>query len=517
MITDALVLVVDDQDAPRFAKVQTLRRAGLRVAEATTGRDAIDLVAALRPDVVLLDVNLPDVSGFEVCRRLRAGEGALPSLQIMQVSNTAVAVADQVRGLQGGADAYLAEPVDAAVLVATVQALLRVRRAETALASALDREREAREAAEEASRLKDEFIATLSHELRTPLNALMGWVWQLRHAELSETARDRALASLERNATLQAQLINDLLDLSRSARGKLRLEMHVLDLRAAIDMAVDSMKDAAARKQVAVRVSGDSEAVIADAARLQQILGNLLTNAIQFTPAGGAIDVSLASDRTNAVIAVADTGAGIDPAFLPHVFDQFRQGEGGLTRKHGGLGLGLAVVRQLVELHGGRITASSRGVGQGTTFTVKLPREDVVKERPDGRPVLADVRVLVVDVDAAGTEMLSATLESSGALVTPANFAAGDGVLTGTNEAALIVCGEGIDEAGRRRIVREARDANPEIPTLAIAAATPPTDYPAAADGSFDAVVVRPYAPADIVRAAAHVLGNRRGSDRFTT
>ena len=219
----ATILVVDDQDAGRFVKVQTLRRSGFIVIEAATGTDTLSLIASERPDLVVLDVNLPDMSGFDVTRRIRQSETGPPTLQILQVSNTAVENEDRVRGLEQGADVYLTEPVDGTVLVATVQALLRVRRAETALADALQGERNARELAEQANRLKDEFIATLSHELRTPLNALMGWIWQLRNATLDEPARERALDSIERNARMQAQLINDLLDISRASKGKLQL------------------------------------------------------------------------------------------------------------------------------------------------------------------------------------------------------------------------------------------------------------------------------------------------------
>jgi signal transduction histidine kinase len=414
------ILVVDDEDAGRFVKVQTLRRAGFTVYEAATGFEGLSLIERDAPELVVLDVNLPDISGYEVTRRLRAAAKGPPAIQILQISNTAVAPADRVRGLDQGADVYLTEPVDAAVLVATVQSLLRVRRAEVAMAAALEGERSARSLAEEANRLKDEFIATLSHELRTPLNALMGWIWQLRHTSLPDDARTRALDSLERNARLQAQLINDLLDISRASKGMLQLELRVLDLRAVITAAVESVQEAIDRKGLALSVDLAPALVVGDQARLQQIATNLLTNAVQFTDQGGRIAVALAVDNEDAVLSVQDTGSGIDAAFLPHVFDQFRQGEGGSSRKHGGLGLGLAVVKQLVDLHGGSVAVSSGGVGQGATFAVRLPRESerlAPATGADARLLLDGVRVLLVAEAASEQSVRAGVLESSGAKV----------------------------------------------------------------------------------------------------
>src|SRR5215510_6005763 len=241
------VLIVDDQESARFVKVQTLRRAGFEVHEAATGRKALEMFERIKPDVVICDVNLPDISGTEVSRTIKTSS-VVPPVQVMQVSNTAVTAADHVRGLEQGADVYLIEPIDASVLVAAVRSLMRVRLAEGALAAALDAERKARASAEEADRAKDEFIATLSHELRTPLNALMGWIWQLRHSKLDESARGRALDSLERNAALQAQLINDLLDISRISKGKLQLRLSLVELRALVDESVAMIRESEERR-----------------------------------------------------------------------------------------------------------------------------------------------------------------------------------------------------------------------------------------------------------------------------
>ena len=414
----ATILVVDDQDAARFVKVQTLKRAGYKVLETGTGNEALALTVKARPDLLILDVNRPDISGLEVARRIRAAFPTLPGIQILQVSNTAITPADQVRGLQHGADVYLTEPVEPTVLIATVQALLRVRKAETALAHALTSEREARYIAEQASRLKDEFIATLSHELRTPLNALMGWIWQLRHTTLGSDARERALDSLERNTRMQAQLINDLIDVSRASKGKLQLEMRLVDFQRVIVSAIEFVREAVDRKQLELHQQTDPVWVAVDEARLQQIVANLLTNAIQFTPHHGRISITLTAEGDDAVLKVIDTGTGIEPAFLPHVFDQFRQGEGGLARTPGGLGLGLTVVKQLVDLHGGTVHVNSEGSGHGATFTVRLPRETVPSDHTAGDHLLLDDTVVRLMVsNEADTTTLRGILEASGATV----------------------------------------------------------------------------------------------------
>jgi len=430
------ILVVDDQDAGRFVKVQTLRRSGFAVIEAATGSHALDLIASQLPDLVILDVNLPDMSGFEVTRRIRAAEHGPPTLQILQISNTAVEAEDRVRGLEQGADVYLTEPIDGSVLVATVHSLLRVRRAEAALAQALQSERDAREIAEQANRLKDEFIATLSHELRTPLNALMGWIWQLRNATLEEPARERALDSIERNARMQAQLINDLLDISRASKGKLQLEMRFVDLKQVIEGAIESVRDSMTRKNLDVHMDLAPVLVAGDHARLQQVVTNLLTNSVQFTPPNGRVTLALAAEGHEAILAVQDTGAGIEPAFIPHVFEQFRQGEGGLSRKHGGLGLGLAVVKQLIELHGGSVGVSSPGTGKGATFIVKIPRE-AGTERAGGL-LLDNLKVLIFS-EAGDESVIRPLLESSGARVSVQALPSGAAPPTTAADCDLIV------------------------------------------------------------------------------
>jgi PAS domain S-box-containing protein len=236
-------------------------------------------------------------------------------------------------------------------------------------------EQEARTEAEAASRMKDEFLSTLSHELRTPLNAMLGWTYMLRSGRLDEPTLTRGLETIERNAKAQAQLIEDLLDVSHIITGKLRLKVDTVELPTVIEAAIDSVRLAAEAKGINIQTFFESRAsrVAGDSDRLQQVVCNLLSNAIKFTPRGGQIEVRLESDPSHARITISDTGKGIRPDFLPHVFEQFRQADSTITRSYSGLGMGLAIVRHLVELHGGTVQAESKGEGQGATFTVNIP------------------------------------------------------------------------------------------------------------------------------------------------
>ena len=374
-----LVLVVDDNDASRYVKTKTVLRAGFDFVEAATGSRALELIRSRPVDIVLLDINLPDMSGIEVCRHIK-GDEVLAAVPVLQVSATAITDGDRVRGLEGGADAYLTEPADSDVLAATLHALMRARRAELGLKAALERERDARDAAESANNFKDQFLAKLSHELRTPLNAMVGWIAQLRAGTLDEPGRDRALQALERSARAQWRLVNELLDSASIAKGKLQLETARVDLEAIAAGAVESVRDEASRRNVELIPQTRPVVIIGDGPRLQQVVTNLLTNAIRFTPSGGRVVLTVEAAKSDAVIRVEDTGAGIDPDLLPHVFEQFRQGDASRRRGHPGLGLGLAISQQLIQMHGGTILAESAGLDRGATFTVHLPL-------PQGQPM----------------------------------------------------------------------------------------------------------------------------------
>jgi PAS domain S-box-containing protein len=314
--------------------------------------------------------------------------------------------------------------------------------AEEERSALLLRERDARRQAEEADRLKDEFLATLSHELRTPLTSILGWASMIRTGEVDGANANRAMETIERNARSQARLIDDLLDVSRIITGNLRLDLHPLHVGPIIEAALDALRPTAAAKGIDLItdiVAGDC-LVRGDTNRLRQIIWNLLSNAIKFTPRGGSVNIRLARGETSAQLTVSDSGEGISTEFLPFVFDRFRQAEGSISRKQGGLGLGLAVVRHLAELHGGNVSAASEGIGKGSTFTVDLPlaveRRDPARaeerrlevERRKGLrrglTRLDGVKVLLVEDDDDSRNLLTMMLKRQGAEVTAAKSAA---------------------------------------------------------------------------------------------
>ncbi|WNG21513.1 ATP-binding protein [Cystobacter fuscus] len=295
-------------------------------------------------------------------------------------------------------------------------------------------EKAARQEAEEANRLKDEFLATVSHELRTPLTAMLGWVQVLRNGNLPPEKRERALETVERNARAQGQLIEDLLDVSRIMSGKLKLDVGPVEVSDVVEQALESVRPAADAKGLRLQTALDSTGhVMGDAHRLQQVVWNLLSNAVKFTPKGGRVQVFVERRDSAVEITVADTGPGIAPEFLPHVFERFRQAEGPLTRRAGGLGLGLTIVKQLVEMHGGTVAAFSEGVGRGATFTVRLPLSVAMRREAtlppslqraypeiSCPPELTGLRVLVVDDEHDTRELLRTLLEECHAQVSTA-------------------------------------------------------------------------------------------------
>jgi CheY-like chemotaxis protein/nitrogen-specific signal transduction histidine kinase len=294
----------------------------------------------------------------------------------------------------------------------------------TERADLLARAQEARNAAEEANRLKDKFIATVSHELRTPLNSILGWTNLIRSGRLDTQGVERAMETVERNARLQAKLIDDLLDASRLMSGKLHLERRPVEIGVVLESAIAAVEPQARAKnlQVESHIAIDAGTVLADSGRLHQIISNLLSNSVKFTPAGGRISVHLERLGSGARITVRDTGAGISPDFLPHVFESFRQGEDTSNRSYGGLGLGLAIVKNLVELHGGTIRAESEGEGKGATFTVTLPLIAGEANLARAKPVasgaeIAGIRVLIVDNEPDTRDLLSSALRECGAVV----------------------------------------------------------------------------------------------------
>ena len=425
-----VILVVDDNEAGLYHKSRTLRTAGYTVLEAETGTEALERVREHRPRLVLLDVKLPDLDGLEVCRRIKSNPETA-SILVLQTSATFVSEEDTVRALEGGADGSLTEPVPPEVLLATVRALLRAREAEDALREALAREQRAREDAEDArlaveaaNRAKDEFLARLSHELRSPLGIILTWVTLLRTGELEEGQLVRGLEVIERNTRLQASLIDDLLDLSRIMSGKMHLERDLVDLSTIINNTLESIRPAAEAKSIRVRSSldGNTQPVWGDPNRLQQVVWNLLTNAVKFTKDGGRIDIAVTGKAGHLAISVTDTGIGIEPAFASRIFEPFHQIEAPSAPRGGGLGLGLAIVRHIVEMHGGHVEVTSPGLGRGSTFRVWLPCAlpgDVSPGTPrrSATSALTGVNVLTVEDDAEALEAVGAVLRRFGATV----------------------------------------------------------------------------------------------------
>jgi PAS domain S-box-containing protein len=594
--------------------------------------------------LVVLDVNLPDIDGFEVCRTLRASPRTVRT-PVIHLSATFVNDVDKVQGLDAGADGYITHPVEPPVLIATVNAFLRARRAEDALreseakfkavfehalngisllshdmifleanpaacatfgrdrsqivgkhisafsavghdaaivemTTALDlagawrgtmpvlrvdgrqielewsmsihsgpgirlaitsdvterkeaeaererllaSERAARTDAERANRVKDDFLAALSHELRTPLNAIVGWS-QLLKPRLAGAERDvvAGIEAIERNARIQAQLIADLLDVSRVASGKLQIDRQWFDPAEAVRAAVETVAAAASSRniEISVAVDGEREPLLWDPARFQQVVWNLLDNAVKFSPDGGRVEVRLSESASHFELAVSDRGKGISPEFLPHVFEPFRQEHAGSKRGHGGLGLGLAIVRQLVEAHDGQITVASPGSHQGTTFTVRLHRQGRQPSQsatthaaaPAGPPSLAGARLLVVEDDDDARMLLRRLLEDAGAVV----FCAPDvaSALARLEEArpALLISDIAIPDEDGYDLIRQIRargyDAD-SLPAIALTAFARSEDRSRALAAGYQAHLSKPVAAAQLLTLTTTLLQRAR-------
>ncbi|HEX4448193.1 MAG TPA: ATP-binding protein [Polyangiaceae bacterium] len=396
----------------------------------------------------------------------------------------------------------------------------------------LEAERIVRREAETANRLKDEFLATMSHELRTPLNAVMGWVTILQTETLDTAAMRRAIDSIDRNARAQARLVEDILDVSRITAGNLRLDTQPTDAAAVVRAAVDVVGPAAEAKQIDLRLAlADACVVSTDAARLQQIVWNLVSNAVKFTPERGRIDVSVERTQAGVTIEVADTGAGIDPDFLPHVFDRFRQYDGSTTRRKGGLGLGLAIVRHLVELHGGSVAAHSDGPGRGATFKVMLPVSIVRDEPPrvaagaagpvpkasHAAPALTGLRILVVDDDPDVREVLCAALVIWGAEVSSAESAPAALMQLASIRPDLLVCDIGMPEMDGYALMRELRarpaSAGGLTPAIAVTGFARPEDVKRAIAAGFQLHVAKPVDLGTLAPKLARLVGRDVGGE----
>jgi signal transduction histidine kinase len=637
----ARIVVVDDDEVKRYRVTHVLAKAGFAVVEASNGLEALE-AAASDPDLMILDVNLPDVDGFEVCRRIKS-DPRTASIIVLHVSAVMTQTADRVHGLEEGADGYIIEPVDTRELIATVRSMLRVRyaervasalagqwqstfdaitdgvcvtdaagavlrtnaamserleragggqllerveslcgraresdrreveefrigdrwvratadpthddagavegavfiardvtaekRAEEKRAELLAREQELRVEAETINRAKDEFLATISHELRTPLNSILGWLSLMRTGRLETPMYERALDTIERNAKSQAQLVADILDVSRIIRGEMRLHVRKLALGPIVGEAVESVRPAAEAKGIDLVVDLDDGAgeISGDPDRLQQIVWNLLSNAIKFTPRGGRVEVRLARVEDHVVVVVRDTGIGIEPKFLPYVFERFRQADSSTTRVYSGLGLGLAIVRHLVELHGGTVDVESDGPGRGAAFTVRIPASGATAEDAEvaGEPSEAEgpsgeflsldgVRVLIVDDEADTRAMLETVLEHCDAEVRTCASARDALAVLASWTPDVIVSDIGMPGQDGISLIQAIRDMGGEgaglVPAIALTAYASARDRERVLDAGFQVHMTKPADPAAVVAEIARLAGERdRGRPR---
>jgi PAS domain S-box-containing protein len=404
------------------------------------------------------------------------------------------------------------------------------RRADEERELLLERERAARGEAEASDRLKDEFLATVSHELRTPLTSILGWASILKdHGARNEDELRSGLGSIERNARAQAQIVGDILDVSRIITGKLHIEPRPIELAALVQSAVDNMRPAAQAKGITLSTSLDPEAglVLGDPARVQQVVWNLVSNAIKFTPKDGSVEVRLARVGQHVEVSVKDDGMGISPQFLPHVFERFRQADSSKTRAHGGLGLGLAIVRHLVELHGGTVTAESEGEGRGALFTVRLPRAPGVV--PSGvaahelgrtteanliaasAPDLSALRVLVVDDEPDTLEFLQTALNQFGAEVFTASSSAEALSALPRWKPDVLVSDLGMPQEDGFALIGKVRALAPgqggDTPAAALTAYVREEDRARALDAGYQAHLPKPVDPSALARVVAGLAG----------
>ena len=647
------ILVVDDNPATLYATARVLRGAGFKIAEAETGLRAVERSRG-GVDLVVLDVNLPDIDGFEVCRRIRS-DPATARLPVIHLSATFVQDVDKVHGLEVGADGYLTHPVEPPVLIATVNAFLRTRRAEDALRHSearfkavfenalhgialvsddqiyldanpamcrllglpregvvgkhasvfvpadrqeeaaamnraleaggawrgnlpllrsdgrvaqldwsvslhsqpgvrlaiatdvterlaieaereqlLERERAARAEAERANRLKDEFLAVVSHELRTPLTVILLWAKMLKSGGIPPGEYAEAFENIEQSAVAQQRLIEDLLDVSRMMSGKLRLNVREADLAPVVHAAIEAARPMADAKQVAVVAALDDRAgrVRADPDRVQQVVWNLLNNAVKFTARGGRVEVSLRRVDGSVQIRVSDTGRGMSREFLPYLFERFRQADASTTRLHGGLGLGLAISKQLVELHGGAIRADSAGEGRGSTFTVELPLTAAPPAAgplppvgaaappsvpPPGRaPSLEGVCVLLVEDEPSTRAVVKRMLEQRGAQVTAVESATE--ALAAFRQAlphrpfGVVLSDVGMPVRDGYELIRDIRAVERQrgaapTPAAALTAYARQEDRAVAEAAGFQAHVPKPVEPEELLATVAALAG----------
>jgi signal transduction histidine kinase len=520
----ARLLVVDDEENILFTISEVLRLEGYEVEMAASGREAVaTLDAGATYDLILTDLHMEDGDGLILLEEIRRRS----PLTITIVLTGFAAVESAIAALRHGAYDYLAKPCIIAELIHTVargiehRRLMLAEREARASLEELNRELERRveertaelkrvnEELTEANRAKDVFLATLSHELRTPLTPVLGWVNLLRSGGTNDASMlTQGLDAIQRNAQLQARLVDDLLDISRVVSGKLRIEREPVNLSKVVESAAETVRADADARAVELFVETHARPVVVQGAplRLQQIVWNLLSNAVKFTPRGGRVVARVRAEGGDALVEVTDTGIGIAPDFLPNVFDRFRQADGSTTRQYGGLGLGLAIVRALAELHGGWVRAESEGLGLGSRFTFVLPHAATATEleepkREDEREA-PNVSVLVVDDSEETVELLQMFFERRGYDVLSAGSAAEALRRAGERLPGLIISDISMPGTDGYSLLAELRrmPGLERVPAIALTGHAMDEDRARALAAGFSVHVPKPVDPDELLR-----------------
>jgi signal transduction histidine kinase len=496
-----LIVNVDDDDAARYVKSRVLKRAGFEVIEAATGAAALQHVRERNPGLVLLDVKLPDLNGREVCTHIKE-DPALKHVIVLLTSASHIDMKHRVAALESGADGYLVEPMEPEELVANVHALLRLRQAERDRQAAL-------EALQQADRRKDEFLAMLAHELRNPLAPIRNAVEIMRRSDdPAVTARAREL--IGRQAAHLARLVDDLLEVSRITQGKLALQRSRITLQALVESALEVARPFLEKnaQQLELALPPEEIWLDVDAVRMSQVIANILHNASKFTPERGRIAIGAQREADGLSITISDEGMGIAADLLGSVFDLFSQGDRSLDRSQGGLGIGLSLVKGLVEMHGGTVVAYSEGTGRGSRFVIRLPREAVVRggaaapKASEARP-RGPRRILVVEDNPDAAEAMRLLLEQLGHEV--ASAASGNEAIDRARgfrpDVVLLDIGlpgiDGYEVARKLRTFEETRGAR----MIAVTGYGQPSDRERSSAAGFDHHLVKPVDPAKLAEA----------------
>ena len=514
LMNHARLLVVDDEENLRITTAAILEKEGYSVDTAASGNEAIALLANTDYDLVLTDLHMDEGEGLAVLNEIRRNS----PLTISIVLTGFAPVESAISALQEGAYDYLCKPCDIETMKHTIRRGVDHRRLMLAEQKAradleqlnLDLEQRIIERTAELTRLnaelaeanraKDVFLATLSHELRTPLTPVVGWIKLLRSGNLDSRSVAQALDAIERNAWLQARLIDDLLDTSRIATGKLQFEPRPIDLNVAVKSALDTVRALAASRNIelSATLSPEMLVVMGEPVRLQQIAWNLLSNAIKFTEPGGKVSVRTEAENNEVRLVVTDTGIGIAPDFLPHVFDRFRQADGSTSRRHGGLGLGLAIADALAKMHGARLEAQSKGAGHGSTFMFRIGlvgAENVAAEKIQEKThSLKNLKVLIVEDSEDTLTLLGAMFAREGAHAITATSAAEALQWASTNQPDIVISDIGMPDVDGYELLEKLKQLPRMngIPAIAISGYASDEDRRRAIGVGYIALVPKP-------------------------